>query len=231
MTNRAFFCILPRNNADGSGKTVVSGSALSTNAMEQVTLKTFFLKRKIIFPYCTMAVFIKPTEDSKDIRAGDRILAVTVRSTLDMAWRRERLATLSEVVEIEPEGGSTKITLKGLSRVSVTRFINYRSAEFRTPPPRTADPHDGTNETLRKKAQELVFLINVEESDKLIKLLNYIVDLNQMTDFIANYFVMDFPARYRLYRETDVVNRSRMLTVELTNLIRRLTKKRNKSPV
>jgi ATP-dependent Lon protease len=199
--------------------------------MEQVTLKIFFLKRKIIFPYCTLAVFVKPTEDSKEIRKGDRILAVSVRSTIDMAWRRERLATLSEVVDTEQEGGSIKITLRGLERVTVTKFINYRSAEFLTLSPRAADPHDGTNETLRKKAQELVFLINVEESDKLIKLLNYIVDLNQMTDFIANYFVMDFPARYRLYRETDIANRSMMLTVELTNLITRLTKKRNKNTV
>lgn len=197
--------------------------------MEQRTLKTFFLKRKIIFPYCTLAVFVKPTEDSKEIRAGDRILAVPVRSTLDMAWRRKRLATLSEVVETKADGESIKITLKGLVRVNVTKFTTYRSAEFLTLTPRTAESHDGTNETLRKKAQELVFLINVEESDKLIKLLNYILDLNQMTDFIANYFVMDFPARYRLYREIDVANRSRMLTVELTSLIRRLTKKRNKS--
>ena len=197
--------------------------------MEQQTLKTFFLKRKIIFPYCTLAVFVKPTEDSKEIRTGDRILAVPVRSTLDIAWRRKRLATLSEVVETEPDGESIKITLKGLMRVNVTKFATYRSAEFRMLPPRTTESHDWTNETLRKKAQELVFLINVEESDKLIKLLNYILDLNQMTDFIANYFVMDFAARYRLYREIDVANRSRMLTVELTSLIRRLTKKRNKS--
>ncbi len=221
--------MLTRYSADGSGKAGGPGSARSTSAMEQLTLKTFFLKRRIIFPYCTLAVFVKPTEDSKEIRAGDRILAVPVRSTLDMVWRRERLATLSEVAEIGPEGGSIKITLKGLARATVTKFTNYRSAEFRPLPARTADTHDGINETLRKKAQELVFLINVEESDKLIKLLNYIVDLNQMTDFIANYFVMDFSARYRLYREIDVANRSKMLTVELTSLISRLTKKRNES--
>ena len=59
--------------------------------------------------------------------------------------------------------------------------------------------------------------------------MNYIVDLNQMTDFIANYFVMDFPARYRLYRETGIMNRSRNLIIELTELIDRLSKKRNKT--
>jgi len=91
------------------------------------------------------------------------------------------------------------------------------------------EPHNTINEELRKKSQELIFLINVEESDKLIKLLNYIFDLNQMTDFISNYFVMDFPARYRLYNETDTKKRSHMLLSELTALINRLTKKRKKT--
>lgn len=197
--------------------------------MEQKTLKTFFLKRKIIFPYCTLAVFIRPSAESKEIKKGDRILAVTIRTTLDLIWRKNRLATLSEVQESEPGSGGIKIVLKGLARVNVTNTIRYKFAEYEPIAPGAGDPHDAIIESLRKKAQELIFLINVEESDKLIRMMNYIVDLNQMTDFISNYFVMDFPARYRLYREIDVTRRSRLLILELTNLIDRLSKKRNKA--
>jgi ATP-dependent Lon protease len=196
--------------------------------MEQNTLKTFFLKRKIIFPYCTLTVFIRPSDETKEIKKGDQILAVTIRTILDLMRRGSRLATLAEVQEAEPGNDGMKIVLKGLARVTVTRITRYKFAEFEPLGLRATDPHDMVIESLRKKAQELIFLINVEESDKLIKLMNYIVDLNQMTDFIANYFVMDFPARFRLYKEIDIKKRSQMLTVELSELINRLTKKRNK---
>ena len=82
---------------------------------------------------------------------------------------------------------------------------------------------------LRKKAQELVFLINIEESDKLIKLLGYIVDLAQMTDFISNYFVMDFRTRYRLYRQVDIQKRGEMLAETLDELIRHYDNKKEKT--
>lgn len=197
--------------------------------MEQNTLKTFFLKRKILFPFCTLTVFIRPSDESRDIKKGDRILAVPIRTALDLLRLKNRLATLSEVQEAESGSGRIKVVLKGLARVRVTRTARYKFAEYEPVDPGEPDPHDAVLESLRKKAQELIFLINVEESDKLIKLMNYIVDLNQMTDFIANYFVMDFPARYRLYRETGIMNRSRNLIIELTELIDRLSKKRNKT--
>ncbi len=196
--------------------------------MEQVTLKTFFLKRKVLFPYCTLTVIIRQSDETEKIQKGDRIIAVTMRTILDLIWRRNRLATLAEVVDAQPDSGGARIALKGLARVNVTKFIRHNYAEWRPIPPLPVDPNDAVHDTLRKKAQELIFLINVEESDKLIKMMNYIVDLNQMTDFIANYFIMDFPARYRLYREIGIKQRSRMLISELTDLINRLTKKRNK---
>ncbi len=59
--------------------------------------------------------------------------------------------------------------------------------------------------------------------------MNYIIDLNQMTDFVSNYFIMDFTARFRLYKEIDAAKRSLMLVSELSNLISRLTKKRKKT--
>jgi ATP-dependent Lon protease len=197
--------------------------------MEQFILKTFYLKKKVIFPYCTLAVFIRPSAESQDIKKGDRILAVTIRSSIDLIWPRKRLATLAEVMDIQADDKTVKVMLKGLGRVKVLKIIKFKHAEFKHLETQVIEPHNSINEELRKKSQELIFLINVEESDKLIKLLNYIFDLNQMTDFISNYFVLDFPPRYRLYNETDIIKRSHMLLSELTAMVDRLTKKRKKA--
>ncbi|GEM_PF-241572 len=196
--------------------------------MEQFRLRIFYLKKRIIFPYCSLVVFVRPTEDTRAIRTGDRVLTYTVRSTIDVLWYRNRTATLSEVTDVQTDEKSVKIFLKGLSRVSLRRIIKYKLAEFEHLAPVAVDARDSMRDELRKKAQELVFLINVEESDKLIKLLGYIADLEQMTDFISNYFVMDFRTRYRLYSQADIQIRGEMLGGTLDALIRTMTKKRKK---
>lgn len=196
--------------------------------MEQLRLKIFFLKKRIIFPYCSLIVFVRPTGESNAIRTGDRVLAYTIRSTIDVLWYRNRTATLSEVTDVQADEKAVKIFLKGLSRVSLKRIIKYKLAEFEPIGSLAVYARDSMLDELRKKAQELVFLINIDESDKLIKLLGYIVDLAQMTDFISNYFVMDFRTRHRLYRQVDIQKRGEMLAETLDELIRSMTIKRKK---
>jgi ATP-dependent Lon protease len=196
--------------------------------MEQVELHTFFLKKKVLFPFCTLTISISPTEGVREIRKNDRVLAVPIRTSLDLLRPRNRMATLSEVTDVRTDLGTLKISMKGLMRVKITGIVSFRKARFETLEPAAVGQHDSISDELRKKSQELIFLINVEESDKLINLLNYIFDLNQMTDFISNYFILDFRARRRLYNEPDINRRSRMLVEELTALINRLTRKRKK---
>jgi len=81
-------------------------------------------------------------------------------------------------------------------------------------------------EKLRKKAQELIFLINVDESDKLIHLLNFISDGVQLSDFIANYFILDYNERVALLNTTDVTSRINTLLQLLTMLIDNIQHKR-----
>ncbi|MBN2159837.1 MAG: LON peptidase substrate-binding domain-containing protein [Spirochaetes bacterium] len=199
--------------------------------MQERRLKIFYLKRKVIFPYCTLAVFVKQTEESGEIRKGDRILAYAIRSTLDLIFYRNKLATLSEVLDAKIDKKMIKIMLKGLERVKLKKLVEYRHAEFEFISPSKTEQNESVMDELRKRSQELIFLINVEESDKLIKLLNYIVDLNQMTDFIANYFIMNFRTRRRLYNITDAHRRALLLISELEALIRRLTKKRKEMAI
>lgn len=193
--------------------------------MKQISLHTFFLKKKVLFPHCTLAVSVRTTET---IRAGDRVLAIPLRFPLDFLLPRSRIATLAEVTEVRENLQTVKMSLKGLARVRIGSLINLKKKGFEQIEPEPIGPHDAIIEELRKKSQELVFLINVEESDKLIGLLNYIFDLDQLTDFISNYFILDFPARYRLYNETGTRERSRMLVHELAALIKKMTEKRKK---
>jgi ATP-dependent Lon protease len=196
--------------------------------MEQRILRILYFKKRIIFPFCTLSVALKSSDDTKEIKQGDKILALTIRSTIDTVLYCNRLATLSEVMEAAHDDQTVKLTLKGLFRVRIKRIMKFKQAEFSLVENERTESYDAIMDDLRKKSQELVFLINVEESDKLIKLLNYIVDLNQMTDFIANYFVMDFRKRYRLYNEIGVKKRGLLLIFELSELISDMTKKRKK---
>ncbi len=195
------------------------------------SLRIFYLRKRILFPFCTLAVTVKQTDDSKSIKSGDRIIAFTVRTMVDILLYKNRFATLAEVADVSEDGRTVKLMLKGLSRVRLTRLLKFKNAEFNFIDLNKAEPNESVMESLRKKSQELVFLINVDESDKLIKLLDFIVDLNQMTDFIANYFVMDFTKRFRIYKEIDTARRGQQLITELTEVINKMTKKRKKTPL
>ena len=191
-------------------------------------MKIFYLKKRVVFPYCTLTVILKLTGDTREIKKGDKVLAYTVRTIIDILLYRNGLATLSEVLDVVNDEQSVKIMLKGLTRVRIRRVIKFKYADFASLKQEEIGPHESIMDELRKKSQELIFLINVEESDKLIKLLNYIVDLNQMTDFISNYFVMDFGKRYRLYNTLGAKERGQLLIAELTELIDKMAKKRKK---
>jgi ATP-dependent Lon protease len=192
-------------------------------------MKIFYLKKRVVFPYCTLTVVLKLTEDTKSIKGGDQLLAYTVRTLFDVVWYRNRIATLSEVVDVAADGQSVKVTLKGIARARIERIIKFKHADFTILEKKEPRSNDAIMDELRKKSQELIFLINVDESDKLINLLNFIVDLNQMTDFISNYFIMDFRKRYGLYNTIDIKKRGQVLITELDYLIDKMAKKRKKT--
>lgn len=200
----------------------------SARPMKQDAVHIFFLKKKVLFPDCTLAVSVGRSEASGELRKGDRVLVAPLRFTLDLLRFRPRIATIAEVTEVRADLKTVRMSLKGLMRVRLTETINFKKGRYELLEAGAVESHESIGEELRKKSQELVFLINVEESDRLIGLLNYIVGLNQLTDFIANYFVLDFPARYRLYNETDIKKRSRMLISDLDALMRRMTEQRKK---
>ncbi len=196
--------------------------------MQEFELNIFYLKRKVIFPYCTMPVLLKKSELTGELIKGERILSYPIRWYPDIVLYRNRIATLSEILDVEDTGTRLRIQLKGLLRVSINSIDKIQKARFQIIENIPAQTNDYLLEELRKKAQELIFLINVGESDRLIDLLNYIIDLNQITDFIANYFILDFRKRMKLYYEIDSHKRGYRLIEQLDMLISKMTRKRDK---
>jgi ATP-dependent Lon protease len=196
--------------------------------MDKADVKIFYLKRKVIFPHSTITVVLKPSSLAKEIQAGEILMAYPVRTILDFILYRNRIATLAEVLTAEQRTDAVSLTLKGLSRVRLKKIISFRHARYGEIEYRKTAGHDDLVEELRKKCQELVFLINVEESDTLIKLMNFISNIDQLTDFVSNYFIIDFRKRYGIYRELDIDRRIAMILETLYSLIDKITVRRGR---
>jgi len=198
--------------------------------MEYQNAKIFFLKKKVIFPFCTMPVTVNTSDFIRGIKTGEKMLAYPVRSFIDIFFYRNRLATLTEILEISGGEKSFKLQIKGLARGRLRRIHKNHHADFEiineAVSEAVSDSHDFLKDEIRRKSQELIFLINSEESDRLISLLNFLNNLNQMTDFIANYFIMNARDRFSLFNTLDIVKRGEKLVAILNRHIQDINKKR-----
>ncbi len=195
--------------------------------MDSLNSRIYYLRKKIIFPHSIMTVSVPSGDNSEDISAGGHILAFPIRTILDIILPMNRIATLSEIVEVKNDDTKLFLQLKGIERVKITAIKHLKTARYTILPEKESpSPHE-ILENLRKKSQELIFLINVDESDKLISLLNYLTDLSQITDFIANYFVLDYRERRRLFYNIDPQSRARKLIDILDRLITRMKNRRD----
>jgi ATP-dependent Lon protease len=193
--------------------------------MEENSSKIFYLKKKVVFPYCTINVVVAHSEQSDSIKKGDRIMAFPIRRLLDAFFYKQKIATLTEVIEKNNFDNKINVQLKGLSRVRIKNIHKQQTADYAVIDENGEYKNEKLVEDLRKKSQELIFLINVDESDKLIDLLNYISDINQLTDFISNYFVLDFRGRYKLLNELNLIKKGNLLIKIMDKLILRIRKK------
>lgn len=182
-------------------------------------IKIFYLYKKAIFPHCTINIRMRRSRHSVNIKTGDRIIVCSLRSMADILFLRRRISVLSEITEASPDGRHIKFQLKGIKRVRINNVRMFHEGECEEIPESSPQQDPLLTKELRKKAQELIFLINVNESDKLIELMNFLVDLGQISDFIANYFVLEYRMRIELLNETDVNKRSRLLLEKIQQII------------
>jgi len=190
--------------------------------MNDEAAKIFFLHKKVLFPHCTINVHLRYSSFSNNLKKGDKLLAFPIKNLFDIILIKMRVATLAEIMEVENDNEKIILHLRGLTRARVKKIKNIHEASFKIISPKSDNADQELLKELRKKAQELVFLINVQESDKLIELMNFLVELNQITDFIANYFVLDYKLKKNLLNNTDIKSRSNKLLAKLNQLIKRM---------
>ncbi len=187
--------------------------------MNSEALRVFLLKKKVLFPHSNQNMIIRKTAFSSGLRAGDRIITFTIRNIFDIFLIRRRVSILAEITEIITNKNVLRVQVKGICRVRIKSLKKYREALFERIEPSPVKNEMALCRELRTKAQELIFLINVDESDRLIALLGFLADLNQVSDFIANYFILDNRLRIFLLNETDIARRCEKLNAIIGKLI------------
>lgn len=187
--------------------------------MNSEAFRVFLLKKKVLFPHSNQNMIIRKTPFSEGLKAGDRIITYSIRNYFDIFLIRRRVSTLAEITEITADKNVLRFQVKGICRVRIRALKRLREAFFVPVESAPAKNEMALCRELRTKAQELIFLINVDESDRLIALLNFLSDLNQISDFIANYFILDNKLRIALINETDITRRCNKLNGIISKLI------------
>ncbi|HRU66111.1 MAG TPA: hypothetical protein P5566_09845, partial [Spirochaetota bacterium] len=171
-----------------------------------------------------ITVRLRSSKHSKDLKVGQEIIVYPIRKFTDLFQLKKRVSTLAEISSVEIKGKIVVLQLKGLKRVKVTKLYGIHLAEYITLAEELSNYDKALTVELRKKAQELIFLINVQESDRLIELMNFIIDVSQISDFLSNYFVLDDETKIELLNKTDISDRSKLLQSKIEQVIEKLGK-------
>jgi ATP-dependent Lon protease len=191
---------------------------MSSKNFEIMSLPVFFLYRRVVFPFCPLEIkSSSPLPD--DIGEGGEIIVLPVKNMLGLVFSRGSTGVRSQVLSVAREENHYRIKFQGIRRVQVKKVRSLKTAEFYEPAGEDEGEPRNSLELLRKRAQELIFLINTDTSDRLIRLLEYIPDLSQLTDFIGNYFVLDFTRRIKLIKTFSARRRAELLVKMLENII------------
>ena len=192
--------------------------------MSSNPIKIFYIIKKVIFPHCTINVRMRKSKHTLDLKSGDKIIVFPLRKVFDIFFIRKRISVYAEITEVTPDKKFIKFQLKGIKRVRINSIKMFYEGTYTDISENSRQPDYLLTKELRKKAQELIFLINVNESDKLIELMNFLIDLGQISDFIANYFVLDIKMRNLLLNETDINKRSGLLLKKIQQIIDKIEK-------
>ncbi len=191
-----------------------------------ISLHIVYLSKKVLFPHCTITAKLKHSRFFVTVKPGDKVIVYPVKKITDLILMRG-VGTLAEVIKSELSNNQYTVTFKGIKRVKIDKRHGIFKCSF-TEIHEQAIVTNEIAEQLRKKSQELIFLINVDESDKLIHLLNFISDAVQLSDFIANYFILDYDKRVMLLNNCDVASRIDVILALLNDLVNNVKQKREK---
>lgn len=186
--------------------------------MNKNLYKIIYIHGKILFPHGTIQVHAQPSRGIP-LKVGETVLVFPIRSFLAPLFYRKRLVTVAKVLKEINSAGVPMVELKGLGRARLdSRKQIYQGSYVRVFLPKIRDAENYA-ERIRKKAQEFVFLIDIPESDRLIYLMTFITQLNELIDFISHYFITNSKQKWRLYTELDLRKKSELLIDILDSLI------------
>jgi len=186
-------------------------------------LPLVYTSRKILFPHCTIE--LDWHSRYQNMNQGDLLIIMPVFHPIrDYILHRNTFCTLAKITRIDNRPDQKILEVKGLRRVIITRRQRHGKALWHGVPELFREP-EGLTEHLRKRAQEFVFLINIQESDRLIYLMTFITALTELSDFVAHYFILDPKRRRVLFFETNPEKRTETLIRWLDEMIRDIQKK------
>ncbi len=187
-----------------------------TDCMESFA-EYHFIKGKVIFCGCNMDI---PASrfGKKTFSRGDRFLFIPYNCLIKRLFKLHYMGVLCEITSEKNSEDKVIYEVKGLHKVIIK---NYKkdSAYFEEIFPAKNGKTENVAGSLRKKAQEFVFLINTEESEKLIYLMNFSSDFSEFSDFVTNYFILNYKDRIRIFSERDLYKKYLMLHAMLDKLI------------
>ncbi len=188
-------------------------------------MKLIYFYRKVLFPYCVTTHIVGKKNSFK---TGDIVAVWSVEKISDIIFPKNKIVTIAAIQSIKTENEKCIIELKGQYWGRITkrkRFYNCTSSKISET---ILENEEYITNIIRKKAQEFVFLININESEKLIYLMNFITKSNELIDFVSNYFIINFKKKFTIYKEPDLTNKADLLISMLDSMITNVRKKIDK---
>ncbi|MDA3898918.1 MAG: hypothetical protein PF637_00210 [Spirochaetes bacterium] len=186
--------------------------------------KIVYLHKKILFPHGTLQIHAHSVKGSV-LKPGETILVFTIRSFLDIFFTRKRYATVAKVTHDINSTGLPMVEIKGMGRATIESRESLYLGVYRKAESTPLHNAEFFADVIRKKAQEFVFLIDIPESERLIYLMTFITQADELIDFISHYFITDFRIKWRIYNQKSRQKRADMLIIKLNKLISDVRKK------
>lgn len=192
--------------------------------MKNKEYKIIYLQKKILFPHGTLQVHTNSAKGGKLVK-DETVLVRTFRGIFSLYGVRKPLVTVAKVTRELDSSGIPMVELKGMGRAYIKNKRTMHWGTYKTLSYAPTSNAELRADTIRKKAQEFVFLIDIPESERLIYLMTFITQLNELIDFVAHYFITNNRKKWLLYRELDLTRKSSRLIHILDELILEVQKK------
>ena len=189
--------------------------------------KILFLNKRIIFPNTSEHLYFENSQLIQKISVGENVIFAPVRGVFSLFSKKRKIGSLCLILGKQELSSQVKLRISCKEKVIITKVDKLKYASYSTIAERIT-PNTPIMEKLKKRSQELIFLINIKESDKLIEMLNFTIDLTKMMDFISDHFVTKFSNRYKIYNCINSENRAKLILNEITDIVNKINRSTGK---